>query len=300
VTNIGMAGLPAGITFEDLLQQAALAEAASLQSPLEIDPLNDDGTSARLPLFLFGPSRDTGTGFRRLAQTFSETLAISHVRPANGVYDPRGPYFIEETAAEAAAVLLKATGGKSFLLGGFCTGGMIAWETGRLLQQLGCQGLVLFDTPIPGHLGSIANPLHIRSTLRTLSAFLRAPASDRYGESYRTLLHRKFLWHTVRVLRPWLQPYWFRAKVSKRTCAAQRNEAVNFYSPRRIHLPVLHVLAANVDSVYLRQARLDWQHRTSGKVQQTTVDCGHEEIFFRPHQPLLQQRISAWIRALQH
>ncbi len=142
---------------------------------LRLYPLLGEGPG--LEAFLIPADDEEGWYFRLLSRHLGKQRRLSLIRPENGLYAP-GPDLIERAATSAVALIRKHRPHGPYLLGGFCLGGVIAYEAARLIEQQGeSVALILFDSPMPGE------PHVVRGWRRYWNHFLvltrlREPAQD--------------------------------------------------------------------------------------------------------------------------
>ena len=236
-------------------------------------------------------------GLRRLGKALGEAWPVSLVCPQTRWYD-RTCYPIEEAAAGAAAAIRACAPQVPFVIGGFCLGGIIAFETARTLQHEGCAGLLLFDTPVPGY---------PKFTLRSL----RAGALGRFLKVLKQQWHRaggrrrvsRFLlqriaWNGVLLLRPLLRHGWRHAWLN-RLLQGERIARTPFFWQRQVNVPILHFIVAPSDLPSFREAaRLEWEAAAGKGITHRLIAGRHLLLFSRPNLPVLAAQIKSWCRTL--
>jgi amino acid adenylation domain-containing protein len=143
-----------------ILRAPTLARMAALfeehgASPAEIEcdaivPLQTNGS--RVPLFCFPGADENPYCFLDLA------MNLGPDQPFYAVRDPRpaalrGSYTVEEAAARFVTAITGVQREGPYLVGGYCYGGIVAFEAARQLVARGEKVgmLVLFDVPAPGY-----------------------------------------------------------------------------------------------------------------------------------------------------
>ena len=147
--------LGAALTLADLLEcrtvQALARRLAEAGQRSLLVPLAKPSGACRVPLVLVHPAGGNVLCYRELAQALAQAAA----RPVLGLRArapaERIPDRVEQIAAEYARDLEAGLPDGPLALGGWSSGGLIAFELGRQLQRLGRRvlGLVLLDAPAP-------------------------------------------------------------------------------------------------------------------------------------------------------
>ena len=257
----------------------------------------DTKAEAALPkLYLLPPDGDEGTCFRSLSDALGPSWPVSILRPAGLLHKP-GPYQVEEAAGECAALIRADSAGRAFALGGFCYGGVLAAEIARLLGDE-CRALVLFDTPLPGHPHYPLCLRFARDHGRWLRAVLTPSGQPGWaGELTKTVLRRS-LWHAIRGAKPALRGIWqtrpFQAVARKASTA----DMPFFFRLKPLHLPVLHLLSTGHQSVFWREAVMDWHQVAPGCVTVSRLRGAHLRLFFGANLTQMVRDLNAWFAAL--
>ncbi len=255
-------------------------------------PLRTDGQRGT---FFFIPAADTkGLYLRRVARTMTKTWSSALVRPAE-----RGPfrplYAIEDAAAEALAAIRALQPIGPYILGGYCEGGVIAFQAAFELEKVGQPVfLVLFDTPFPGGVHVLQQwevyGTHIREKLRRARRGVTIQPLVRSGIS----LLRRTLWLLLRQMRPVINRLWgFRWM--RQLCAWCTRRDFSFYRPNRVSLPILHFLAQEDASRLGAESRLRWARTTSGQVSNYWLSGNHGTVFDEANLPILCQVMERWV-----
>ena len=114
--------------------ETALEAPEAKSHQLRIYPLLGDGPG--LEAFHIPADDEEGWYYRLLSRHLGKHRPLWMLRPENGLYAP-GPNVIERAATRAAEMIRDHRPHGPYLIGGFCLGGVIAYETARLLEQTG-------------------------------------------------------------------------------------------------------------------------------------------------------------------
>jgi thioesterase domain-containing protein len=143
--------LPLSMMFPDTSpERLALAVRASDQQRLSeaVAILNPHGSRA-LIIYFHGDYGGAGLYVNRLARLLGPDQPIAVIHP-HGVDGPRVPPTIEAMALDRLTVAQRLAQDRPVLLGGFCNGGLVAYETARILSRAGHEvlGVLLVDAAI--------------------------------------------------------------------------------------------------------------------------------------------------------
>jgi acyl-CoA synthetase (AMP-forming)/AMP-acid ligase II/thioesterase domain-containing protein len=138
-------------------------------------PFHADGD--RPPLYFFhGDFASGGLCVRRVVQLLGPDQPIITIDP-HGLHGEPTPMSIEAMAADRLPLILERHAGGPFLLGGYCNGALVAFETARLLVADGhsVEMVAMIDPPT----------VSARPTMRTLLRLLKLIVSPHsLGEAY--------------------------------------------------------------------------------------------------------------------
>jgi acyl-CoA synthetase (AMP-forming)/AMP-acid ligase II/thioesterase domain-containing protein/acyl carrier protein len=240
------------------------------QSDIQIFPISTGGSSP--PFYCVPANEDEGLYFRRLAKYLQGIMDVVIVRPANTLYGS-GLFTFERAGEHAASLILREQHEGSYLVGGFCFGGIVASEVTRQLALHNRDvRLVLFDAPMPGpytFLGYIRSRFgrgmrkgetaiderlsrpaaSIETSGQTdlpgASEFVRIPAylRNRAVPTFWTRW-RRVLWYLLVPLRRLLVPFEHTAFVQWLVRKSQE-DYFPFFRARTINAPILHFLSAD-------------------------------------------------------
>lgn len=251
------------------------------------------GPEALPHLYLFPPNANDGTAFRKLAGTLGPEWPVSLVRPGH-MRHRLWAYVIEQAATESAQAIRVAQPDGPYLLGGFCFGGLIAYETARLLERQGCRvKLILFDTPAPGYPQFFYKPRHAGehlALLRDIAAEMRRPGQAR---AYGLLGLRKVAWNAILLLRPlysatanWRPVRWIADRAQM--------EDLPFFRLRSTGVPILHLLGVERPNHLLRGAYAGWRQVARSGVTEIELPGNHITLLSPGNMSRLAEIIRAW------
>ncbi len=131
--RLPLAALFAGATIEHLARAVQNAEPEKANSP--VVAVQPEGSK---PPFFFFHGDWTGGGLycQKLARSLGKEQPFFAIGP-HGLAGERIPLTIEEMAADHLRTLLKIRPSGPYLIGGFCNGGLVAFEIARQMQKLG-------------------------------------------------------------------------------------------------------------------------------------------------------------------
>ena len=271
-----------------MLEQAVTAPQQTTNGNI-VYPLASHVEGSRLFLIPAGTSK--GLYFRRLARHLRNVCPVALVIPEE--HAPfRALYPIEDAARHAVAAIRAAQPSGPYRIGGYCHGGVVAFEAAAQLERLGeTVSLVLFDTPSPLIPASIkflgthsrAKFAHVRKR-RSLKPLLAAAR----------MVGRRTHWFILRHSRPVLQRFWH-LRCTERFFRLSNPSMISFYHPPVVKAGILHLLAASQQFAFRAESRHAWASRTSGSATSHTVAGDHESLFAEAHLPLVSEHIAAWI-----
>ena len=251
-----------------------------------------------LPLFLVPSDGEEGHGFRRLSSILGEQWPLALLRPQNCWHD-RSWSTLEDVGAQAVRAIRAERPTGPYLVGGYCYGGAVAYETARQLEQEGQSVfLVFFDTPMPGHPHIVH---HWRTYLRAGGGAVRTSWQTSKIVPVITFigcLARRLLWFAIRRMRPKKTGMWRLAPL-RWLCSQSRARYFSFYTPGRINAPILHFLATDEQDVLPAESRLGWQALASAVTTVHWVSCGHDKLLDQSNLHQIAEVLSSWTHSLQ-
>jgi len=156
-TSLPLAVLYTNPTIDGLAEALIASEPAEFQAPLV--RLREGG--ARPPLFFFhGDINGGGFYTLTLARRLATDRALWVVHPL-GLHDRPAPTTIEAMARVHVEQLIAACPDGPLVLGGYCNGGLVAYETARLLTAAGrrVERLVLIATDADTRFRTLRRPI---------------------------------------------------------------------------------------------------------------------------------------------
>ncbi len=255
------------------------------------------GSGAQMDAFLIPADDDLGLYYRSLSRYMGHHRRMSLVRPENGIYES-GPDLVERAAAEAAAVIREKRAQGPYLIGGFCLGGLIAFETARFLEQQGERVLlVLFDSPCPGQPHVFRDcKVYAKQVVHLVRAVPRGEKEWRNVAGFIRLTLRRVLW----LILANSKAYWrtsAKGKLMEWLRRAAQKGYLPLYRPARSRIPILHFVASGSRSL-LREASLQaWKNTTSAETLHVSVLGDHHSIFTDANQVLITDTVSRWEKA---
>jgi amino acid adenylation domain-containing protein len=116
----------------------ALARRIGAAQPVSYSPLSrvQAGSKATPLFFLNGDLDGGGVYIRRLARALDPERTV-YTLPPHGIHGTPALETVEEMAADYAALIQRTHPNGPYLLGGYCNGGVVAYEIARLLRGRG-------------------------------------------------------------------------------------------------------------------------------------------------------------------
>ena len=274
-----------------MVADAEEVETASRHEGIEY-PMREQGALGTL---FFVPASETkGLYLRRMVQHFRGDWASYLLRPSESA--PFRPLYSIEDAARHVVIALKHLQPEGpYVIGGYCQGGVIAFEAALLLEHAGERvSLILFDTPLPGG----------ASAFRQWKDF-NANAQDKVraatlGGDLKPLLKsirsmsRKVTWRVLRILRPIMARLW-RVPFVQSACAWATHQNFDLYRAGKGTMPILHIVAGEEKSRMLKAAMLRWNENTTGKVSYLSVLGDHISLFQEANLGTICEVIESWL-----
>jgi oxalate---CoA ligase len=257
---------------------------------IRVFPFRAEGSPQRF--FCVPGDGDEGLYFRRLATHLRGQMDFLSIRPAN-TWLSQSLFAIEHAGATTAKLIREVQKDGPYVVGGFCSGGIVAIEAARQLIREGAGvRLVLFDVYMPGY------PSPIRGW-RTWLASARAQWRAR-GKADNTnfaldlgYVLRRLSWSAVTPIRRLLVPVERRALVQWFLRKAQKGN-LPFYKATPIEAPVLHFLCTDETNVIDRESRFGWRAMARKGITEEFVAFDHMNLFHESNLPRIVETLLRW------
>jgi oxalate---CoA ligase len=245
-------------------------------------------------LFFVPVSETKGLYLRRMMRHLGGDWASYLLRPSE--LAPFRPLYSIEDAARHVVIALKHVQPKGpYVIGGYCQGGLIAFEAGLVLERGGeSVSLILFDTPFPGGASAVRQwQMYSTNARDKVRAATRGGTLKPMLQSVRSM-SRRATWLALRRLRPILARLW-RVPPVRSVCAWATQENFDFYRAGKGRMPILHIVAKDETSRMLGAARLRWGENTTGKVSYLWVAGDHSGLFHEVNFGTMCEVIETWL-----
>jgi thioesterase domain-containing protein len=238
---------------------------------------------------------EDGARFRGLARQLAGRWSLALVRPKGSKHE-RSVDAIEDAAAQSVAAIRATHPEGPYVLGGFCYGGVVAFEAARILEGQGETALlVFFDTPTPGY----PNLCDWRFWVEFLASRTRISwrrRSLRPLADYARRILRMALWFAIRRIGPKKNRLWKTGPIRWLWFQAQ-SLYFSFYTPRATGVPILHFMAKDEADVLLKTSRHGW-----GKFGNVAIEWlpGNHDGFLleRSSLPAVADALVSWLGSL--
>jgi len=255
----------------------------------------------RIPLFCFSSSTLDPHRFRHLSRSLGPDQPFIVVCPSPAVQENRRLNMADVARQSVASIrALRAHG--PYFLGGYCYGGVVAFETARQLTEQGEEValLALFDTPTPGY-PKIARQW--KSYVRQGALILRRLAPGKVAGTARELGA-----HLRTLARITIRKRWFakanRALDSAGAAGSRKDYDWNSalfreYVPRILSAPIVHFFAADepVSTQVLSDPRLAWQEFAGAGFESHLVAGDHVSLLEEANAPALAAQLETLLEA---
>jgi oxalate---CoA ligase len=259
-------------------------------SPHRVVVLRDEGS--RMPFFCFATGEIEIYEFRHVSRELGREQPFIGLWPPPTVQENRLLKF-EDIARQSAASIRAMREHGPYIVGGFCKGAALAFETARQLMAEGEEValLVLFDARTPGY-PKIARQWrsYARHLLRSLSG-----GEDRI--TFREIL--KHIGDACRLKTKKISAKMVRARVSARAkdpreVKGWKSAAKREYVPRAFQAPILNFLAEKVpmSTRVLSDPRLGWRDFAKRGFEVRWLPTDHFSMFEKSNAPLLAAELA--------
>jgi oxalate---CoA ligase len=242
----------------------------------------------RIPFFCFSSTERDPYQFRHLSQELNPHRPMVVVCPSPAVQNSRR-LKIDEVARQSVASIRALRKHGPYILGGYCYGGVVAFETARQLADEGEEIalLGLFDTPTPGY------PKPLRGWRRYTGALSRLLRGIIQGDkaALATIAAQLRDLGQIAAEKVGLPP--------RRTEAASdpEPEALSMleYVPRILSAPMVHFIAA--DSSVSEDRKLAWRDFAGGGFETRPIAGDHNSLFGEAYAPALAAELESVLQA---
>ncbi len=264
---------------------------APASSAMELIPITLQRTAVA---FYMVPSDGAeGYSFRQLARFARPEWGMNLLRPGS-TWHERSLTSIEDAARKSAELILRQPAAGTVVVGGFCYGGVVAFEIARLLEEHGraCR-LLLFDVPVPGYPRLLTDWKSVlRATLRTV----------RNSGHQRTLRPALRLMRRLMRRAAWAMlcgspltdgnPGW---AVKRWACRQAQTNYFSFIRPKPIGAPMLHLMAMDAQDPMLEESRQAWPQFAPRGIRTCVLPGEHDTLFSDDNVKLMAARIDDWL-----
>ena len=281
-----------------MLEACASRTGFELRLPNRLLFLRNAGS--RIPLFCFSTTTLDPHRFRHLSRSLGPHQPFVVVCPSPAVQDNRR-LEIAEVARQSVVSIRALRNHGPYFLGGYCYGGVVAFETA---QQLTAEGeevalLALFDTPTPGY-PKIAREWksYIRQGTAVLRSLTRGKVSittPDLAAHLRTLVRIA----TERRLAK-AKPALVSAEAAdSRTDHDWNSALMREYVPRVLSSPIVHFCASDepVSTQVLKDPRLGWRDFAGATFESYLVAGDHVSILEETNSPALATKLETVLQA---
>jgi aspartate racemase len=249
----------------------------------ELIPIQQSGT--RSPLFIVGG----GPLFRPLAQQLGLDQPVFSLLPHADVTKLTTPYQLSEVADQIVSKLLHCHRGP-YYIGGWCLGGVIAFEVSRQLIARGREVglLVLFDAPTPSFFAMATRKERWRYlyhlTLHRLSKLTKLRSKDFRVYTYGRV---RGVWEKVQ---DWKLETRDPLEADRVLLAAARN-----YHAEPVPAPTVLFLSKEWPREGYWATQFDWKKFISGTLDVHEVPGDHSSMFADPHVQILAAELDKYL-----
>ena len=254
------------------------------------------GDGPGLEAFLIPADGDEGWYYRLLSRYMGRDRRMAIVRPENS-WHPPALEMVENAGVKTVAAIRQARPQGPYLVGGYCSGGLFAYETARLLEKEGeTVLLVLFDVPMPGTPHFVYEWKQYAQRLRDLVKQARQTRRWRPAASFARWWMQRLLWLGVRRYKQTLGRF-----EGTRLMGWVYDQSKCSYLPHyrvpESQLPILHFAGADEEERTRGRARRAWAARTGGEMTVATLPGTHKTLFSEANLKAMSATIEAWVEA---
>jgi acyl-coenzyme A synthetase/AMP-(fatty) acid ligase/thioesterase domain-containing protein len=254
---------------------------------------------SRIPLFCFSTTTLDPQRFRHLSRSLGPDQPFVVVCPSPAVQDNRR-LEIAEVARQSVVSIRALRKHGPYFLGGYCYGGVVAFEAALQLTAEGEEValLALFDTPTPGY-PKIAREW--KSYMRQGAAMLRSLRRGKVPVTtpdltahWRTLVRIATERHLAKA-----QPEVVPVAANSRTDDDWNRLLMREYVPRVLSSPIVHFCASDepISTQVLNDPRLGWRDFAGASFESHLVAGDHVSILEETNSPALAAKLETVLEA---
>lgn len=279
------------------------------------------GEGGHFPIFCFSTSEQDAYRFRHVSRWLAPEQPFTVVCPAHPLQENR-LLTVEEIARQSIASIRALCPHGPYVIGGYCYGGVVAFETAR---QLIAEGeaialLALFDTPTPGYPKlAPAWKRYPQAARGMLSAWLQGgkpvtfrEISGHFRVLTRIALKRAGVQTQARSAPPpspipssplqrAADPPPLQPEISHSLPPETWHSAMlRAYRPRTLAAPIVHFVGAHVDitTKILSDPRLGWRDFAGAEFEVRSIPGDHVSILAESNAPGLAAELEAILNGL--
>ncbi len=256
---------------------------------------------SRIPLFCFSTTTLDAYRFRHLSRSLGPDQPFIVICPAPAVQDNRR-LKIAEIARQSVVSIRALRKHGPYFLGGYCYGGVVAFETALQLTAEGEEValLALLDTPTPGY-PKIAREW--KSYMRHGAAILRSLARGKVpittpdlAAHFRTVVRIATQSRTVKAKPAFVSP----GAANSRTDEDWNSVLMWEYVPRVLSSPIVHFCASDqpISTQVLKDPRLGWRDFAGTSFESHLVAGDHASMLEETNSAALAAKLDAVLEAV--
>ncbi len=263
------------------------------------NPKNQQETTQQ-PFYCVIPPGDELLIFNDLAKEMGDERPFLGLQ--YGVHDETPYTTVEGMAAYFVEQIISQDSREPYLLGGYCFGGLIAYE---MAQQLTAQGhqvslVALIDSNVPGAVVQIQNNTVSKAILERLIGIKQNGIKQELDYIVKRLTT---IWH-INIWQPiWYATHKYYAKHNRHWPKIMRNfflinnNAIEKYQVKPYDGTVVLLQAEKRHNDYQYQPHLGWEKYVTGEFTDYFVPGNHELLFRKPNVQILAEKLKAAITA---
>jgi oxalate---CoA ligase len=289
---------PTVATLAGIMDAAAVRIGEAHSGPDRILSFHPKGS--RIPFICFSSSRINPYQLRHLSRELGPDQPFIVVCPPPAAQGDR-VLRAQEIASQSATSIRAFRKHGPYLIGGYCYGGVLAFETARQLLEEGedVRLLALFDTPTPGYPKIVRQwSRYARRAFEIVRELVQGKPSI---TAHDIAAHVRALWNIA--TRRWS------TKANRMIASAGLTDAppaeawntlvMREYAPRIFRAPIVHFLGEDVpvSATVLSDRRLGWQDFAKGGFETRRVPGDHVSMLDEGNAPALAAELEIVLRS---